>query len=219
MESEELKNLYEQRFPAEELASKNRIWELMCKHFFSKHIPPESSILDIGAGYCEFLNNITAKRKVAVDLNPETKSFANTDIEVLNADCKKISVIGDNSIDIVFSSNFLEHLSDKEEVFATLKEAHRILKQGGKLILMGPNIKYLAKDYWDFFDHKVPLSHQSLLEVLNVIGFSPIKIYNKFMPYSTKSNFPQFSIFIKIYLSIPLFYKILGKQFLIIMQK
>jgi predicted SAM-dependent methyltransferase len=57
------------------------------------------------------------------------------------------------SLDVVFTSKFFEHLSDKPSLVATLSKAFRCLKPSGRLIALGPNIKYLPGEYWDFFDH------------------------------------------------------------------
>ena len=219
MKEKEIEYLYKQRFSPKELRKKDRIWEIVCKQVLCKYIPEGSFVMDVGAGYCEFINHVKAKKKIAVDKNPQTRQFAGNDVKILNVDCKRMTPIESDSIDVLFSSNFLEHLLDKDEVFKTLKEFRRVLKKDGRLILMGPNIKYLAGAYWDFFDHKVPLSHLSLAEVLASLEFTVLKVYDKFLPYTTKSKFPQWGFLIKLYVSFPLFYKIFGKQFLIIVQK
>ena len=36
---------------------------------------------------------------------------------------------------------------------------------------MGPNIRYLADRYWDFYDHHLALSHLSLEEGLVQAGY------------------------------------------------
>ena len=53
-----VETLYKQRFNKNELHRKNAIWKILCKNFFQKYISKNSSVLDIGAGYCEFINNI-----------------------------------------------------------------------------------------------------------------------------------------------------------------
>ena len=219
MKEKEIEYLYKQRFSPKERRKKDRIWEIVCKQVLCKYIPEGSSVMDVGAGYCEFINHIKAKEKIAVDKNLETRQYARNDVKILNVDCKRMTPIESDSVDVIFSSNFLEHLSDKDEVFKTLKEFRRVLKKDGRLILMGPNIRYLAGAYWDFFDHKVPLSHLSLTEVLGSLEFTVLKVCDKFLPYTTKSKIPQWGFLIKLYLSFPLFYKIFGKQFLIIVQK
>jgi hypothetical protein len=45
----------------------------------------DSTVLEIGAGYCEFINSIRAKRKVAFDLNRDIKKFAKDSVEVVIA--------------------------------------------------------------------------------------------------------------------------------------
>ena len=81
MDGRELAELYKIRFTEEQLPRKNAIWQVICKHFLQKLISPTSTVVDIACGYGEFINNIIAKRKIAVDLNPDTRKFLNSDIE------------------------------------------------------------------------------------------------------------------------------------------
>jgi len=125
-----LSKLYEKRFEGE-LYKKNEIWKVLCSSFFQKYIPKDSVVLDIGAGYCEFINNIQCTKKYAVDLNEDTPNFANTDVKVFTCLSTDLSFLSDDSIDMVFMSNFLEHLKTKEAVIKTLSEVFRVLKPGG----------------------------------------------------------------------------------------
>ena len=121
----ELEKLYNQRFPKAELAQKQLIWKVLCKHFFQRYIEPSSTVVDIGAGYCEFINNIQAERKIAVDLNPDVQRFADPTVKIINASCTAISQLDSASVDVVFMSNFLEHLPSKQLVLDTFREAYR----------------------------------------------------------------------------------------------
>ncbi len=94
-----------------------------------------------------------AAKKFAMDLNPETADYLTDDIIFLNHDCSKRWELDDNILDVVFSSNFLEHLPNKESIENTISEAYRCLKKNGKVIFLGPNIKYIHGAYWDFWDH------------------------------------------------------------------
>ena len=116
-------------------------------------------------------------------------------------------------------SNLLEHMKNKDEVLKTIAEAYRILQMDGLFLILQPNIRYCYKRYWDFFDHHIPLSDRSLVEVLELIGFKIVKVYPKFLPYTTKSRLPQTTLFVKIYLKIPILWRIFGKQTLIIGKK
>ncbi|MGQ9631410.1 MAG: methyltransferase domain-containing protein [bacterium] len=146
----DIRELYRARFDPKELEAKNKIWKILCDDFFQRYIDKEDIVLDIGAGYCEFINNIKCRAKYAVDLNEDTQRFANADVTAYNISSTNLSVFEDNYIDVVFISNFLEHLKDKDEVILTLAEVNRVLKDDGKVLILQPNIKYLYKDYWDF---------------------------------------------------------------------
>jgi len=211
--------VYRHRFNSYEVEQKNKIWEVLCSHFFQKFIPEEAHVLDIGAGYCEFINNIRCKKKIAVDLNNETSSFANSNVSVTSSSSTDLGFLSDHSIDRVFMSNFLEHLKTKEEVIKTFEEIYRILKPGGKVISLHPNIRYLYMEYWDYFDHHLPFTEKSIAEGLEVVGFKVELCIPKFLPFTTKSKIPKHPILVKLYLLFPLIWKIMGKQSLVVAVK
>lgn len=95
----------------------------------------------------------------------------------------------------------------------------RIFKPGGKFIVMGPNIRYLADQYGDFYDHHLPLSHLSLGEGLVQSGFEIDMVKARFMPYTTRSLLTQHSFFASTCLELPVFWQFLGKQFLVVGRK
>jgi hypothetical protein len=67
----ELQREYTLRFsPHEDYPQ--RVWRILCSRFFARFIPAESRVLDLGAGCGEFINNIEAAERLAMDLNPET---------------------------------------------------------------------------------------------------------------------------------------------------
>lgn len=215
----EIGKLYKNRFDERERRQKNEIWKVLCSFFFQKYIPEDSTVLDIGAGYCEFINNIQCAKKYAVDLNKDTLDFADSDVEVFIRPSTDLSFLSADSIDMVFMSNFLEHLKTKEEVIKTLSESFRVLKAGGRVMILQPNIRYLYREYWDFFDHHIPLSDKSLTEVLQMVGFRIEQTLPKFLPYTTKSRLPQHPLLVKMYLRIPFIWKIMGKQMFILGRK
>ncbi|HEX6834333.1 MAG TPA: class I SAM-dependent methyltransferase [Rudaea sp.] len=215
----ELEKLYHQRFPDAELAQKHAIWKVLCGDFFQRYVKPEDTVVDVGAGYCEFINNIRAAHKIAVDLNPDVRRFAAPDVRVINQSCTAIRELEAASVDVVFMSNFLEHLPNKELVLETFREAHRILRPGGRVIVLQPNIRFLPGEYWDFFDHHTPLTDRSLVEGLQLAGFTPTVVYARFLPYTTKSRLPKSIALVKLYLRVPLAWRVLGKQALVVATK
>jgi SAM-dependent methyltransferase len=216
---EELEFLYKQRFPEQELARKHAIWQVLCKNFFSRYVNTTDTVVDIGAGYCEFINNIQAGNRIAVDLNPGVKQFAAEGVRVINESCTAIRELPSDSVDVVFMSNFLEHLPDKQMVLDTFREAHRILKASGRIMILQPNIRFLYAEYWDFFDHHTALSDRSLVEALQLANFVPQVTIPRFLPYTTKSRLPQAAWLVNLYLKFPPAWRLLGKQTFVVARK
>lgn len=216
---DDLKKLYTNRFPENEKDQRKKIWKTLIDSYFSKLIKKNATVLDLGAGYCEFINNVKANKKYAVDLNPETKKFAKRDVEVFNCSSTKLPKKIYDTIDVVFASNFFEHLPSREDVVLTLSEVKKILKKNGLVIILHPNIRYLNGQYWDFLDHQLALTEKSLVEALELSNFKIIKVISKFLPYTTKSRIPKHPFLIRLYLKIIPLQLILGKQSLIVAQK
>jgi hypothetical protein len=101
----------------------------------------------------------------------------------------------------------------------TLTQAWRCLRPGGKLIAMGPNIRFLPGRYWDFRDHQILLTHLALLEILRLRGFKPVKVFDRFLPYTLVNTWSYPLLFLTIYLKLPFMFRLFGKQFLVIVQK
>lgn len=211
-----LSALYKYRFQEADRAKKLGIWREICRGYLQKKIGHGQVVLDLASGYGEFSQNIDAKRKIAVDLNPDAKAMLPADVEFLNVSATEFSsAVDEHSVDVVFTSNFLEHLLTKNDLDMVFAQVLHVLKPGGRFIILGPNIKYLASEYWDFYDHYLPLSHLSVEEGLVQSGFEVSEIIPKFLPYSTRSALPQASLFVAAYLRFPLAWHVLGKQFLV----
>jgi SAM-dependent methyltransferase len=206
----DLPGLYERRFTGE-AAFRNSMWRILCRSFFQKHVDPRATVVEVGAGHCEFINHITAARRIAVDLSTDTKHYAAPGVEVVTTASTDLSAISDGTADVAFASNFFEHLS-RPDILATLREVKRVLTPNGRLLILQPNIRYCYRDYWMFFDHITPLDDRSLVEALEMSGFSPVTVIARFLPFTTKSALPKSLLLLRIYLAIPLFWRILGAQ-------
>jgi SAM-dependent methyltransferase len=207
--SEELQELYGQRF-GQEAEQRDDIWKVLCG-YFQRWIPMESTVLDIAAGHCEFSNNIVAARRIAVDLNPDVVSRAASGVEALIARSDQMTEIADESIDRIFISNFFEHLP-RGSILSTLREARRVLKANGKLLLLQPNIRYAWRDYWQFFDHITPIDDRAMIEAFAQTGFAVERNIPRFLPYTTKGRLPSGPNLVRMYLRFPLAWRILGGQ-------
>ncbi len=216
----ELSQLYGNRFAGRERARKVQIWSALWARVFSRWVRPHDTILDLGAGYCEFINAAVAARRIAVDLNPDAVRLAAPGVEVHTASAAELSFLPDGSVDVVFTSNFLEHLPSKDVLTRVVQAAWRVLKPGGTIIVMGPNIRFLAGVYWDYYDHHIPLSDRSVVELLAMCGFEISRVEPRFMPYTVKSWLPQWGWLVRAYLTLrPFSSALVGKQFLVVARK
>ena len=214
----ELTHIYEHRFKELE-AYRNRVWQVLSGSFFSKWINPNHSVLDLGCGFGEFINNVRARDRYGMDLNPATAGKLSKDVTFIEQDCSEHWNLPDQSLDIVFTSNFLEHLSDKDAVKRTLRQASRCLRPGGLLIAMGPNIRYLPGPYWDFFDHHVILTEKSLAEALSISGFTVQNAIARFLPYTMVGGCRYPLFLLRLYLQLPFLWWIRGRQFLVVARR
>jgi SAM-dependent methyltransferase len=175
----ELDVIYGNRFDHAEVY-RNNVWKKLIQHWFQSHIPAKSDVLDLGCGYGHFINNVVCGRKHAMDLNPVSRSKLNPEVEFLEQDCAATWNLSDNSLDVVFTSNFFEHLLSKDDLAKTVREAFRCLRKGGQIIVMGPNIRFLGGAYWDFFDHNLALTELSVKECLEATGFRSEYVLDRF---------------------------------------
>lgn len=215
---EEVSKEYQLRFSELE-DYRDAVWQVLTTDFFQKYIPTHSTVLDLGCGWGEFINNIKAKKKYGMDLNPTSQKRLAAEVEFLHQDCATHWNLSDSSLDMIFTSNFFEHLPSKDHLRDTIQQAYRCLRPGGKIICLGPNIKYLPGLYWDFWDHHIPLSELSLREILEISSFSIESCWAKFLPYTMSGKPPPPLSFVKLYLKLPFVWPFFGKQFLIIATK
>ena len=180
---EQLSQIYEIRFSGIE-KYRNEVWKRIIKDYFSNMISKSDSVLDLGCGYGEFINNISCAERHAMDLNRKTTRLLEKGVIFHEQDCSQSWEIKDDSLDLIFTSNFFEHLPDKSSLSKTIMNARKSLKAGGQLIAMGPNISALNGKYWDFWDHHLALSDQSLCELLEINNFTIRKSFPKFLPYN-----------------------------------
>ncbi|MBI1371267.1 MAG: methyltransferase domain-containing protein [Phycisphaera sp.] len=200
-------------------AYRDGVWKILCGEFFNRYIPDNAAVLDLGCGWGEFINNTKGVTKYGMDLNPDAASHLNDDVTFVNQDCSTRWPMDDNSLDVVFTSNFLEHLPDKASLNATMDEVYRCLKPEGRIVCMGPNIKVLGGHYWDFYDHYTALTEESLAEGLQLRGFAIDQITERFMPYTMVRRWLPPLFVVKVYLRLRPAWWLLGKQFLVVARK
>jgi len=104
-------------------------------------------------------------------------------------------------------------------VLAAFGEVLRVLRPAGRFLVLQPNIRYAYKEYWDFFDHHLPLSDRAMVEALAASGFRVETVRPRFLPYTTKSALPAWPLLVRLYLRCPPLHRLLGKQMFIVAVK
>lgn len=180
---------------------REEVWMAIC-HYLQRYISRTDKVLELGAGYCSFINNIQAKEKIALDIYSGFSRYAISDVKTIVASCDNLSSIQSNTIDTVFASNLLEHLPT-ETVHKTLAEIRRVLTPKGKLILIQPNFRYCYRTYFDDFTHQTVFTHISLADLVQSHGFTIEIMKPRFLPFSFKSAIPKWAWLVALYLRLP----------------
>ena len=215
---DELQRLYEKRF-RDSSEYRNEVWRVLVEDYFTRWLPARATVLDLGCGHCEFINNVRSENRFGMDLNPDSIRRAAPNVQILAQNCSQSWAIPDESLDVVFTSNFFEHLQAKRDLRNTLMQAWRCLRPGGRIIALGPNIRYLPGRYWDFYDHYLPLTELSLGEVMSETGFTLEEQIPRFLPYTMSQRTPPPVWMLRLYLRLNFAWPFFGKQFLIVARK
>ncbi len=192
---------HETRFPFDQ--RREIVWQTLCSSFFNPLIAADSHVLELGAGYGHFINNVRCRTKTAIDQWPKMLEYLQPDVEGHVGSVTDLSFLSDNSVDFAFASNLFEHLSQTDFAL-TLKELRRKLKQGGSLNILQPNYRFAYREYFDDYTHVSVYSDSSLCDFLATNGFEIIESIPGLLPFSIKSSKrPVRPWLIKLYLASP----------------
>jgi SAM-dependent methyltransferase len=193
-------------------ARREILWRALVKYHFSKLIDPRDTVLELGSGYGNFINNVLAARKLALDIWPEFPNHVRPDVEAHVGSVEDLDWVDDNSVDFAFSSNLFEHVP--QSVFVSvLQQLKKKLRPGGTLTLLQPNYRFAYREYFDDYTHVTVYSDIGICDFLSANGFEVIECQPRFMPLTIKSRFKVSPFLIRAYLLSPI--KPMGKQMLI----
>ena len=211
--------IYRRRFSDRELQRQRAFWRPIC-NYLQRYVHPGGVTLDLGAGFCHFINNIRSREKIALDVNAESlRRYADKDVRLVVASGVDLSALPSASIDTVFASNVYEHFQSHEQVAASFAEVHRILRPGATFIILQPNFAYCWRHYFDFFDHRLSFTHLGIVEGLLMCDFEITEVVARFLPFTSKSKLPSAPWLVWLYLRVRLAWHILGGQMLIVVRK
>jgi len=206
--------LYEYRFRGIDQEAREEVWKEIAAHVYVELGRP-NSVLDPAAGRGEFINNVPAAERWAVDRVAYAEGTHSPGTTVLVADIFDAE-LPEAHFDGVWVSNFLEHLLTQEEVATFLEMMGSVLMPGGRIAIMGPNFRFCADEYFDCADHTLALTHVAIAEHLYAAGIEPLKVVPRYLPYSFRGRLPPSRALTRRYLRTPLAWRLLGKQFLVV---
>jgi SAM-dependent methyltransferase len=213
-----LKEVYDLRFDEKDKAAKDAIWRELGR-FFQRYIEPDAKVIDIACDAGYFIRNIQARERWATDIRPVGDELPR-DVHFVRASGLELDdVVPNDYFDLAFFSNYLEHLPSTEAVLEQLRVAHALLKPGGRVLILQPNIRLVGGSYWDFIDHQTALTEKSLAEAARMAGFRTHQVIARFLPYTTKSRLPQSPALVRAYLAFPPAWLLFGKQTLYVGEK
>lgn len=208
-----LKEIYTRRFTETDAADKDLIWREIGAYLQRNiPIPADGEVLDIACDRGDFIRNISARGRWATDLR-DVSGHLPEGVRFIHANGMDLHKYLPNShFDVVFMSNYLEHLPLSEHVIAQLDVARQLAKPGGKVVVLQPNIRLIGGSYWDFIDHQVALTDRSLVEAGELAGLETDRVIRRFLPFTTKSRLPRNPRLVRWYLRFPPAWWVLGKQ-------
>ena len=194
-------------------ARRDTVWKALWRYVFRHRIAANDCVLDLGCGYGEFINNVTARRRIGLDMWPGIRKHLGPGVEGIVGSVTDLGGIDDASVDFAFASNLFEHISqaDFAKVLASLKTK---LSAKGTLTILQPNYRYAYREYFDDYTHVSIYSHVSLADFLAANGYEVMEVRPRFLPLTVKSRLPVSPFLIGLYLASP--FKPMGKQMLLV---
>lgn len=151
------------------------------RHLFNL-IKNDSIVCDLGCGSGKFLMSVENKIAKGIGVDRKVKTQTNGKVIFIKGDLNKVLDLPSNSFDVVTILAVLEHLDNPNLL---VKEAYRILKKDGKLIMTTPSKR--SKPILEFLafklgvierghieEHKNYFTKQKLTELLS--GFRGVKV-------------------------------------------
>lgn len=179
------------------------VWRVVSDHL-SQYVPPNARVMELGAAYCHWINNVRAAQRIAVDVWDGVVTHAAPGVEARVHDLSAgLTPFTDACVDVVLASNLLEHFAP--DVTADLVgDVARVLAPGGRFVIVQPNFRYAYRSYFDDYTHRAVFTDVSLPNLLRSRGFTIDHVEPRFLPYSMReTRLPIQPWMVRAYLASP----------------
>lgn len=190
-------------------------WRAIAR-YLQPWIDANANLLELGAGYGEFLKSVQAAHKWAVDQNLALAEHWGPTVTPLIQHALEPLPLASHMMGTVFASNFFEHFT-LDEGREILSEAARLLRPGGHLIVVQPNFRLQPRRYFDDYTHKTIYTDGGFQDFLKAEGWRIKHAEPRFMPFTMKSRLPTAEWLVRLYLASPI--RPMAGQFLVIAEK
>jgi SAM-dependent methyltransferase len=206
-----LPELYDARFDEREVSAKDAVWREIVR-FLQRYIDPAAPVLDLACDRGHFIRLVTASERWATDIRDMRPALPDDIRFVQGSGLDLASAVPNGYFGTVFMSNYLEHLDSSDAVIDQLRVARQLLRPGGRVIILQPNIRLVGPRYWDFIDHRVAITERSLLEAAELAELRTVDLITRFLPYSTKGRLPSHPALVRGYLAVRPLWWLMGRQ-------
>jgi cyclopropane fatty-acyl-phospholipid synthase-like methyltransferase len=151
----------------------------------AKLLPTDKNarILDVGCGtghFLYFLDRSEYRNYLGIDISPEQVAFCRDRVtdKVEVADAFEFLASMPDHWDVVFSSNFVEHLT-LDQLLDFVHLVYSSLRNEGIAVLRTTNLASPFKpgSFWDDLTHTTPFTEKSMAQLLAMGGFDRINVY------------------------------------------
>jgi SAM-dependent methyltransferase len=163
------------------------------------------TLVDVGCGRGEYLRSFQARGfdVIGVDRAPSARGAGSElRVEITDIEHEAMPLL-DRSVDYVYSKSVIEHLH-KPDHFLT--ECFRVLKPGGKAVIMTPSWRHIWKVFYEDYTHVTPFTANGLADAMSVAGFVDVSVV-PFWQLPFLWNHPWLCIPVRLLALLPLPYR------------
>ncbi|NQT33483.1 MAG: class I SAM-dependent methyltransferase [Candidatus Omnitrophica bacterium] len=186
-----MKNSYTQIHYNEELRPYTEFPRLLCEHLSDKYFKARTGkLLDVCCGRGEFIEIYKDLGFDAYGVDMDSVALQKgLNVKIADVDNEDLP-FEDDFFDVIVMKSAIEHIRN---IYHLMENLRRVLKPGGKLIILTCDWKRNFKVFFDDVDHKSPFTTFSLHDVLVRYDFKNVvaeDIY--YLPFSWKNRVYKF---------------------------